>query len=417
MAAAPGAWTGRAAPRPGHLPGTGETGPCLAWTPLPAPAELVEEMPLPARMAAAVEAARAAIRAVLMGTGDRLLVVAGPCAVHDPAAAVDYARRLVALQHQYAGDLLIVMRVYFEKPRTVGGWKGLVNDPDMDGGHDLARGLRLTRQLLMDVADTGLPAGCEWLDPMMPGYLADAVSWGAIGARTAESQVHRQLASGLPMPVGFKNGTDGDVQVAVDGCRAAAAGHAFFGFTPGGGTAKLISAGNPDCHVILRGGRHGPNYRRRDVAAALDLVTATGLPRRVMVDASHGNSGKDHRRQPGVAADIAAQIAAGEPGLAGVMLESFLIEGRQEPGDPARLAYGKSVVDACIDIGTTAEILGQLAAAVRERRDVLRATRSPARPGIPRQAGPGAVTPAGPPPDHGHSAGTRPGARVPAARI
>jgi 3-deoxy-7-phosphoheptulonate synthase len=250
----------------------------------------------------------------------------------------------------------------------VTGWKGLINDPDMDGGHDVHRGLRTARRLLLDIVEAGLPVGCEWLDPITPQYIADTVTWGAIGARTTESQVHRQLASGLSMPVGFKNGTDGDVQVAVDACRASAAGHTFFGVTDHGAAAVVTTAGNPDTHVILRGGRGGPNYEASHVAKALDLITGAGLPRRLMVDASHGNSGKDHRRQPIVAAAIAEQVAAGETGLTGVMLESFLAEGRQEPGPPATLTYGQSVTDACLDIGTTAAVLNGLAAAVRSRR-------------------------------------------------
>jgi 3-deoxy-7-phosphoheptulonate synthase len=260
------------------------------------------------------------------------------------------------------------MRVYFEKPRTVTGWKGLINDPGMDGRHDVHRGLRLARRLLLDVVGLGLPVGCEFLDPITPQYIADTVAWGAIGARTTESQVHRQLASGLSMPVGFKNGTDGDVRLAVDACRAAAVGHTFFGVTVAGAAAVVHTAGNPDCHVILRGGRSGPNYRTEQVTAALEMIEGAGLTRRVMVDASHDNSGKDHRRQPAVAGALAQQIAAGEPGLVGIMLESFLSAGRQEPGDPARLAYGQSVTDSCLDIETTAEVLSSLAAAVRRRR-------------------------------------------------
>jgi 3-deoxy-7-phosphoheptulonate synthase len=260
------------------------------------------------------------------------------------------------------------MRVYFEKPRTVTGWKGLINDPGMDGRHDVHRGLRLARRLLLDVVGLGLPVGCEFLDPITPQYIADTVAWGAIGARTTESQVHRQLASGLSMPVGFKNGTDGDVRLAVDACRAAAVGHTFFGVTVAGAAAVVHTAGNPDCHVILRGGRSGPNYRTEQVTAALEMIEGAGLTRRVMVDASHDNSGKDHRRQPAVAGALAQQIAAGEPGLVGIMLESFLYAGRQEPGDPARLAYGQSVTDSCLDIETTAEVLSGLAAAVRRRR-------------------------------------------------
>jgi 3-deoxy-7-phosphoheptulonate synthase len=233
------------------------------------------------------------------------------------------------------------------------------------------RGLRAARRLLIAIVSLGLPVGCEWLDPITPQYIADAVTWGAIGARTTESQVHRQLTSGLSMPVGFKNGTDGDIQVAVDACRASATGHTFFGVTRNGVAAVVTTAGNPDTHVILRGGRSGPNYGPSEVTKALDLVAGAGLPRRLMVDASHGNSGKDHRRQPVVAASIADQVTAGEPGLVGVMLESFLREGRQEPGPPATLAYGQSVTDACMDIGTTAGVLDALAAAVRSRRKTL----------------------------------------------
>ena len=286
------------------------------------------------------------------------------------------------------------MRVYFEKPRTVTGWKRLINDPDMDGGHDVHRGLRTARRLLLDIVEAGLPVGCEWLDPITPQYIADTVTWGAIGARTTESQVHRQLASGLSMPLGFKNGTDGDVQVAVDACRAAAAGHTFFGVTPNGAAAVVTTAGNPDTHVILRGGRTGPNYQAGHTARALDLIGAAGLPARLMVDASHGNSGKDHRRQPAVAAAIADQVAAGERGLAGVMLESFLREGKQEPGPPETLTYGQSVTDACMDFETTAAVLGTLAAAVRSRRGSLCRTGRARAPSPHRgQLGEGLVDP------------------------
>ena len=341
------------------------------YEPLLSPAALLDELPLSEQAAEIVERTRGEVRAVLDGSDDRLLVIAGPCSVHDPAAALDYAGRLAGLRDQLQRDLLIVMRVYFEKPRTVTGWKGLINDPDMDGGHDVHRGLHTARQLLISIVSLGLPVGCEWLDPITPQYIADSVTWGAIGARTTESQVHRQLASGLSMPVGFKNGTDGDVQVAVDACRASATGHTFFGVTRNGAAAVVTTAGNPDTHVILRGGRAGPNHELSEVTKALDLIAGVGLPRRLMVDASHGNSGKDHRRQPVVAASIADQVAAGEPGLAGVMLESFLREGRQEPGPPATLAYGQSVTDACMDIGTTAAVLDGLAAAVRSRRKAL----------------------------------------------
>jgi 3-deoxy-7-phosphoheptulonate synthase len=348
----------------------------LGYEPLLAPSALLAELPLGAREAKHVEQARAEVRAVLTGIDDRLLVVAGPCSVHDPAAALDYAERLAALAGALHDDLLVVMRVYFEKPRTVTGWKGLINDPGLDGSHDVHRGLRAARRLLLDIVSLGLPVGCEWLDPITPQYIADAVAWGAIGARTTESQVHRQLASGLSMPVGFKNGTDGDVQVALDACRAAAAGHTFFGVTLAGAAAVVTTAGNPDCHVILRGGRSGPNYQAAQVRQALATIADAGLPRRVMVDASHGNSGKDHRRQPAVAGSLAEQVAGGERGLMGVMLESFLAEGRQEPDDPARLVYGQSITDACMDVDTTAGVLGELAAAARRRRSAVDPVRS-----------------------------------------
>lgn len=357
------------------MPHTSDTR-VLRYEPLLAPAALLEELPLGRDEAGMVERSRAEVQAVLDGVDDRLLVVAGPCSVHDPAAGLEYARRLAALSQTLQDDLLLVMRVYFEKPRTVTGWKGLINDPGLDGSHDVHRGLRMARRFLLDVVGLGLPVGCEWLDPITPQYIADAVAWGAIGARTTESQVHRQLASGLSMPVGFKNGTDGDVRVAVDACRAAAAGHTFFGVTMAGAAAVVTTAGNPDCHVILRGGRPGPNYQPGQVTAALELITGAGLPRRVIVDASHGNSGKDYRRQPAVAGALAGQIGGGERGIVGVMLESFLLAGRQEPGDPARLVYGQSVTDACMDIDTTADVLDELAAAVRRRPGAAGSSRS-----------------------------------------
>ena len=350
------------------MPDTSDTR-ILGYEPLLAPAALLYELPLGPAQTKNVEQGRAEVRAVLDMTDDRLLVVVGPCSVHDPVAALDYARRLADIRRSLEDDLLIVMRVYFEKPRTVTGWKGLINDPGLNGSYDVHRGLRAARRLLLDIVELGLPVACEWLDPVTPQYIADAVAWGAIGARTTESQVHRQLASGLSMPVGFKNGTDGDAQVAIDACRAAAAKHTFFGVTPAGAAAVVTTAGNSDCHIILRGGRSGPNYYAGNVAAALDAVTRSGLPRRLMVDASHDNSEKDHRRQPGVAAALADQIASGEQGLVGVMLESFIEAGRQEPGDPAGLVYGQSVTDACMDIDTSAGVLDSLAAAVRRRRD------------------------------------------------
>jgi 3-deoxy-7-phosphoheptulonate synthase len=341
----------------------------VGYEPLLSPAALLHELPLGDSQQETVERTRAEVRAVLDGTDDRLLVVTGPCSVHDPKAALEYAARLAELRQRHADDLLIVMRVYFEKPRTVVGWKGLINDPGMDGSFDVHRGLRTARRLLLDIVGSGMPVGCEWLDPITPQYIADTVSWGAIGARTTESQVHRQLASGLSMPVGFKNGTDGDVQVAVDACLAAGASHTFFGVTEAGAAAVVTTRGNADTHVILRGGRSGPNYSHSHVAKALDLAAAAGLPRRIMVDASHGNSGKDYSRQAAVAESLAEQLTAGERGMIGVMLESFLVAGRQNPGDPATLTYGQSVTDACMDIDMTAAALGTLAASVQARRE------------------------------------------------
>ena len=340
----------------------------VSYEPLLSPAALLDELPLEDSLAKSVDQARADICAVLDRADDRLLVVVGPCSVHDPEAALDYASRLRVHARSLSDDLLLVMRVYFEKPRTVTGWKGLINDPALDGSYNVHRGLRVARRLLLDILEIGLPVGCEWLDPVTPQYLADAVAWGAIGARTTESQVHRQMASGLSMPVGFKNGTDGNVQVAIDACRAAAARHRFFGVTPVGAAAVVTTAGNPDCHIILRGGRLGPNYQTQRVAKALEAVAACGLPPRLMIDASHGNSGKDHRRQPSVAEAVADQVAAGERGIIGLMLEGFLRSGQQDLTDPRQLTYGQSITDACMDIETTGSVLAGLAAAVRHRR-------------------------------------------------
>jgi 3-deoxy-7-phosphoheptulonate synthase len=340
----------------------------VGYEPLLSPAALLDELKLAEAHQQTVERTRAEVRAVLDGADDRLLVVTGPCSVHDPKAALEYAAHLTELRARYADDMLIVMRVYFEKPRTVTGWKGLINDPGMDESYDVHRGLRTARHLLLDIVGAGMPVGCEWLDPITPQYIADTVTWGAIGARTTESQVHRQLASGLSMPVGFKNGTDGDVQVAVDACRAAAVGHTFFGVTAAGAAAVVTTSGNSDTHVILRGGRSGPNYSSSHVTKALDLIEAARQPRRIMVDASHGNSGKDHTRQVSVAESLSEQLSSGEQGLIGVMLESFLVAGRQNPGNPATLTYGQSVTDACMDISMTAAALEKLALSVRARR-------------------------------------------------
>ncbi len=342
-----------------------------ALDPLPAPATLRRELPLTTAQSDLVAQSRREVRDVLVGEDDRLLVVVGPCSVHDPAAALDYATRLAAVARELAGELCLVMRVYFEKPRTTVGWKGLINDPHLDGSHDVHHGLRLAREVLLGVLDAGVPAGCEFLEPTSPQYLADAVTWGAIGARNSESQVHRQLASGLSMPVGFRNTTDGHVSGAVDGCVTAASEHVFFGADAEGRAAAVATTGNADCHVILRGGRTGPNYGADDVAHALAAARATGLTgaagHGVVVDASHGNSGKDHVRQAAVVRELAGRLAAGERGITGLMLESFLVAGAQPPA-PDGLVYGQSVTDKCMDWQTTADLLAELAEAVRARR-------------------------------------------------
>jgi 3-deoxy-7-phosphoheptulonate synthase len=334
-------------------------------SPLLSPALLRHELPVGDRVADTVTRARAEVVDILDGRDHRLLVVVGPCSIHDPDAALDYAHRLAAHAEQVSGELRIVMRAYFEKPRTTVGWKGLINDPGLDGTFDVNTGLRTARKLLLDVSALGLPVGCEFLDPITPQFLADIVTWGSIGARTAASQVHRQLCSGLSMPVGIKNATDGDVQVAVDGVRAAAASHVFMGINPDGLAALISTVGNPDSHVILRGGSAGPNHDAASVDAALKLLRRAGLPERVIIDASHGNSGKDHVRQAGVVREIAGRLAAGEAGVAGVMMESFLVAGRQDLG-PA-MTRGQSVTDACMDWDTTARLLDELAGAVAAR--------------------------------------------------
>ena len=339
----------------------------LRMDPLPTPTEARTSLPLPDRAADLVSRSRAQAADVLAGRDDRLLVVVGPCSVHDPDAAIEYAHRLAATAERLSEDLLVVMRVYFEKPRTTVGWKGLINDPGLDGSYDIPRGLQLARQVLLDVLAAGVPAGCEFLETTSPQYIADTVSYGAIGARTVESQVHRQLASGASMPIGFKNSSDGDVQVAIDGCRAAAAPQAFLGVDAQARAALVETTGNPDAHVILRGGRTGPNYGPEHVRAAAEQLAAAGREPRLMVDASHGNSGKDHRRQAEVAGEIADQVAAGEHGIAGVMLESFLVAGRQEPA-PAGLTYGQSVTDACMSWEVTDGVLDRLAHAASRRR-------------------------------------------------
>lgn len=334
------------------------------------PRALLDELPLTEPSADTVHHGRAQTQAVVDGHDDRLLVVVGPCSVHDPEATLDYARRLAVTAGAVRDDLLVAMRVYFEKPRTTIGWKGLINDPHLDGTGDVNHGLRTARSLMLEVLALGLPIGCEFLDPFIPQYISDAVSWGAIGARTVESQTHRQLGSGLSMPVGFKNRTDGDVQVAADALRAAAVPQAFAGIDIDGVAAVMYTRGNPDCHLILRGGRDRPNYQPEAVTAALGLLRGARLPDRVMVDCSHDNSGKDAERQPAVAAEVARQVADGQKGIIGVMLESFLEGGRQKlgTGGLGSLRYGQSITDACLGWEATGEVLEALAKAVRDRR-------------------------------------------------
>jgi 3-deoxy-7-phosphoheptulonate synthase len=337
--------------------------------PLIPPAILLEELPLGEDASAGITRARGELRAILDGRDDRLMIVVGPCSIHDPAAGLDYGARLRKLADQFATDLCLIMRVYFEKPRTTVGWKGLINDPHLDGSFVINEGLRTARKLLLDLAELGLPTGCEFLDPITPQFTSDLVAWGAIGARTTESQVHRELASGLSMPVGFKNGTDGGVQIAIDAVRAAAHPHKFIGVTEQGLAGIVSTQGNPDCHVILRGGATGTNYDRASVGKTLGAIRGAGAQARVMIDASHGNSDKDYRRQPKVAEDVAAQVADGERGIIGMMLESFLVDGRQDlNGDKTKLVYGQSVTDACMGWEMTVPVLETLAASVRKRR-------------------------------------------------
>lgn len=337
--------------------------------PLIPPAILLEELPLSDRASNVVADARSAIAAILTGADRRLVVVAGPCSIHDPASALDYASRLCGIRDRLADELFIVMRAYFEKPRTVVGWKGLINDPDLDGSYRINKGLRLARRLLLDVNELGIPTGSEFLDTQIPQHIADLTSWVAIGARTAESQVHRELASGLSMPVGFKNGTDGDTQVAIDAVLTAREPHWFPGVTKQGVSAILRTTGNESCHVILRGGtRTGPNYHAEQVESVCRALAGHEVPARLMVDCSHGNSQRDPRRQATVAADVAAQIAAGSQRVFGVMLESHLVEGRQDYTEGVTPVYGQSITDACIGIEETERVLEGLAAAVRQRR-------------------------------------------------
>lgn len=338
-----------------------------ATKPLVAPAVLEADLPLSDEGAALIAKTRREAAAALTGGDDRLIVVVGPCSIHDPAAALDYARALRDVAPTYAKELLLVMRVYFEKPRTVVGWKGLINDPGLDGSYEINRGLRVARKLMVDVTGLGLPVATEFLDTTLGQYYADLVSWGAIGARTVESQVHRELASGLSMPVGFKNRTDGDLQVGIDAIRSAREPHWFPSLTRDGAPAVMGTSGNEHGHLVLRGGTRGPNYSSEHVHAAAALLKKNKLPERVMVDCSHANSGKDASRQPAVAADLAAQISGGERAIAGVMIESNLVGGAQDY-QAKPLVYGQSITDACLSWEQTAPVLAVLAEAVKKRR-------------------------------------------------
>jgi 3-deoxy-7-phosphoheptulonate synthase len=333
----------------------------LGYKPLLPPAILLEEVPLGDKGVETVARGRADVARILRGEDDRLIVLVGPCSIHDTVAGLEYARRLAVLAEEHSRDLCIVMRVYFEKPRTTVGWKGLINDPRLDGSFAINEGLRKARQFLVDLANMGLPAGCEFLDPISPQYISDTVSWGAIGARTTQSQVHRELASGLSMPIGFKNGTDGGVQVAIDAVRAAADPHRFLGVTEQGLAAIVSTAGNADCHVILRGGDSGPNYDAASLEKAGLAMRAAGLTPRFLIDASHGNSCKDYRRQPVAVHDVALQVAGGNTTIIGMMMESFLVDGRQDLTDPASLRYGQSITDACMGWDMTVPAIQELA--------------------------------------------------------
>ncbi len=338
---------------------------------LSTPEEVIREIPRTLTATRIVMAARNAIHAILNATDDRLLVVVGPCSVHDPAAAMDYAARLAALRERLSDRIEIVMRVYFEKPRTTVGWKGLINDPELDGSFNINKGLRLARNVLSAVNNLGLPAATEFLDLTTPQYIADLVTWAAIGARTTESQIHRELASGLSCPVGFKNGTDGNVRIAADAVKSASHPHHFMAVTKGGRSAIAATSGNEDCHIILRGGSR-PNYDSASVASAAAELARSGVTQQMMIDASHANSGKNPENQPLVIADIARQISDGEQRIVGVMIESNLVAGRQYVVAGTALTYGQSITDGCIDWDTTVPMLDRLADAVAARREVQR---------------------------------------------
>lgn len=337
--------------------------------PLISPAVLSHHLPIPDSAAQVVATARTASEEILKGNDDRLMVVVGPCSIHDPSAAIEYATRLREVSKRFTDDLLVVMRVYFEKPRTTVGWKGLINDPHLDGSFDINHGLHIARELLIELAKIGVPAGTEFLDTISPQYYADLISWGAIGARTTESQIHRELASGLSMPVGFKNGTGGSNQIAFDAIQASAGQHHFLSVTKQGVTAIVATKGNDACHLILRGSSKGPNYDAESIHAVAKQLDAAGLSKTVMVDCSHGNSLKDYRNQPAVAQSLCEQIADGNHNITSVMVESNLVEGAQKlQGSLADLTYGQSVTDECINWETTENMLEEFAKAVQARR-------------------------------------------------
>jgi len=343
--------------------------------PLVPPALLHRELPISEQASRTVQLARERIKAILHAGDQRLLVIVGPCSVHDVGAAREYAAAIAEAQRRHQQDLEVVMRVYFEKPRTTVGWKGMINDPHLDGSYDINTGLRRARALLLHLAELGLPAATELLDPVVPQYIADLISWTAIGARTTESQTHREMASGLSMPIGFKNGTDGSVTTAVNAMEAAARPHHFLGISQEGQAAIVSTTGNPDGHLVLRGGKGGSNFHQEAVEEAAERLAAEGLPTRLMVDCSHGNSNKDYRRQGEVLQAVAEQVRAGSLHVMGVMLESHLVAGTQKiPTDLSQLdqgglTYGQSITDACIDLPTTVSLLEELAAAVREVRE------------------------------------------------
>ncbi len=336
--------------------------------PLLPPAILMEELPVGEEGSIVVERGRREIGRILAGEDDRLLLVVGPCSIHDPTAALEYAQRLQKIAHEFRQELCLVMRVYFEKPRTTVGWKGLINDPRLDDSFAINEGLRLARRFMLDVLDLDLPTGTEFLDPITPQFIADLISWGAIGARTSESQVHRELASGLSMPVGFKNGTGGSVQVAIDAIASSAHPHHFLSVTKQGHAAIVATKGNPECHIILRGGTAGTNYSAEQIAEVAALLEEKGLPQRLMVDCSHANSGKDHSRQPAVLHNLAGQVAGGSQVIIGVMMESFLVDGNQRHEGDRPLTYGQSITDKCMGWERTQPLFGELADAVRKRR-------------------------------------------------